>query len=321
MQALIEKPGLLDTIQDAGRFHLGHWGIGSSGPMDWYAFQMANALVGNHAGQAVLEMHHPAAIIRFIQPAIIAITGADFSATINQQKLGLNRTHLVPADSVLQFGHRMQGSRTYLSVCGGWQLPEVLGSCSTSLSNHLGGGILKRGEGLNFIPAGIPSLVGVETLPLVARNLLVDEPVPVLPGPDWKSFPAETRNQLIDQTLEVLPASNRMAIRLSGPVFSAANEPMISIPVLAGTVQWLPEGDLLVLMADHQTVGGYPRVWQVAMAALPQLAQSVPGRKLKFALTTMDEACERLNALKRQIFNLQWAARQQIHERINGIRS
>lgn len=295
MSIVIEKAGLLDTVQDAGRHGWGHLGINSNGPMDPQAFALANALLGNELNTPVLEMHFPAPVIRFQQPALIALTGANFSAMLDGEPMLNNRAYQVAVGSVLRFGHKKQGERSYLAVRHGWQLPQLMGSAATNLKSGFGGWqgrALQSGDCLPFIahlPEGCPNKKKPwfvpDSLPANTTQLTV------LKGPEWEWLQEDARYQLQRSRFEVSRKADRMGIHwLGNDLQLKEKHSLLSSPVAIGTTQLLPSGQLLTLMADHQTVGGYPRVLQLCKVSLPILAQSSAGMSFGFQFITHAEA-------------------------------
>src|SRR5688572_18222538 len=158
MAISIVKPGLLDTIQDMGRFGYGNWGINPGGVMDTYASRVANMLVGNEITEAVIEIHFPGAQILFEQNALISLTGADFTPTLNDEPLPLWRPIVVRKNTVLHFPRLQHGARCYLAVHGGINVDKWLGSYSTNLKAEAGGYFgrkLEKGDEISFHESSI----------------------------------------------------------------------------------------------------------------------------------------------------------------------
>jgi Allophanate hydrolase subunit 2 len=287
MSILIEKAGLHDTVQDAGRYGYGHWGVNTNGPMDPYAFALANALLGNELNAPVLEVHFPAPIIRFQQPALIALTGANFSAMLDGEPLLTNRAYQVAAGAVLRFAHKKQGERCYLAVRHGWLVPQVMGSAATNLKSGFGGyqgRALKAGDSLP-VKLYLPERCNSKKMPWFVPDFVPENTteLPVLKGPEWEWLQEDARYQLQRSRFEVSRKADRTGIHWLGTVLQLkASCSMVSSPVIMGATQLLPSGQLLTLMADHQTVGGYPRVLQLCKVALPILAQSSAGMSFGF---------------------------------------
>lgn len=314
MSILIEKAGLHDTVQDAGRYGYGHWGVNTNGPMDPYAFALANALLGNELNAPVLEVHFPAPIIRFQQPALIALTGANFSAMLDGEPMLNNRAYQVAAGSVLRFGHKKQGERCYLAVRHGWQVPQLMGSAATNLKSGFGGWqgrALQTGDCLPFI-THLPDGSLNKKMPWFVTDLLPanTSQLPVLKGPEWEWLQEDARYQLQRSRFEVSRKADRMGIHWLGTVLQLkASCSMVSSPVIMGATQLLPSGQLLTLMADHQTVGGYPRVLQLCKVALPILAQASAGMPFSFTFITHAEAVSLYEQQQKRIRQIQLMVR------------
>ena len=153
MSIKIIKQGLFDTIQDAGRYGYQHLGINPGGAMDEIALSVANMLVGNNMHEAVLELHFPAPVIQFEKACVIALSGADFSATINDQNIPLNTAIVVATATQLSFRQYKKGARCYLAIHGGWEASKWLNSCSTNTkvkAGGLNGRLLKKNDVIQF---------------------------------------------------------------------------------------------------------------------------------------------------------------------------
>jgi antagonist of KipI len=284
--------------------------------MDWHAHQLANILVGNEPGAAAIEMHFPAPILRFLQPALIALTGARFEASVNNRPVPLHRPVFVPAGARIQWDRKQQGERAYLAVQGRCGLDAVLGSHSTNMVSGFGGYLGRRlmpGDRLPFEGMPLPTDTSLRVLPWFAAPVSPQQMVRVMPGPEWDWLTPQAQESLLSQPFRLLPSSNRMALQWDGPPLDCNDDrQLVSSAVDAGTMQWLPNGKLLTLMADHQTVGGYPRVLQVIMADLPVLAQLSPGQPIRFVQVSVQAACESLFLLQTELANMATVSRLQL---------
>jgi antagonist of KipI len=313
---IIEKAGILDTLQDGGRFGYGHLGINPNGPMDWHAHQLANILVGNQPWATAMEIHFPAPILRFVQPALIVITGADFEAMINNQSVPPNRPVVVPAGARLQFLRKKQGERAYLALQGRCQVPAVLGSCSTNLVSGFGGlqgRKLMSGDRINYDAPVWSDPRRLLTMPWFAAAQMTQQMVRVMPGPEWEWLTPASQQAMLEKTFYLQSSSNRMALQWDGPPLACLDDrQLLSSAVDTGTMQLLPNGKVLTLMADHQTVGGYPRVLQVIAADLPVLAQLSAGQPIRFVQVSVEAACESLLLLQQDLSRIAIASRLQL---------
>ena len=326
----IIKAGLLDTFQDRGRYGYAHLGVGSGGCMDRLAGRLANMLVGNNKAEAVLEMHFPAPMLHFVKGATIALTGGNFSAIANGVALPLNRRIDLPPGAKLQFTQKQTGQRCYLGVAGGWQLEKVLGSYSTHLKAGFGGWqgrALKNGD---YIPLRKPTELLNGTDMVISKWFVytdlfyVKGPIRVIPGPEWEWLSHAAKKTLLNEGFTISRHSDRMGYHLKSPrtgahpaqmiigdsmwqlknnknehikgpaIQSEKKEELLSSGVQPGTIQLLPNGNPLLLMADCQTTGGYPRILQVAMVDMPRLAQMGAGELLNFEIIDVQKAADLL---------------------------
>jgi antagonist of KipI len=308
----ILKAGILDTLQDKGRFGFAKWGINTNGAMDQFGMAVSNALVGNTLDTTVVEMHFPAPQILFLSDALVSVTGGDFTPTVNERTIGNWKSIHVPAGSVLSFRKRVKGKRCYLSVHGGFHIPLWLGSSSTNLKSKTGGfhgRALKAGDEIGF---GESKLKNHETdlkvFPwTVNPNLVYDnQPVAISAGNEWSWIDPSAIELIKTGTFSLEPSSDRMASFLRhDPITFIKRDQLLSSAVTFGTIQALPSGKLCVLMADHQTTGGYPRVAHVISAHLPKFSQLSPGAAFTFSVTTIEEAEKMLLSLQDFILALE----------------
>jgi len=307
------KPGMLSTFQDLGRIGYQHLGVPVGGAMDARAHRLANLLVGNDANTATLEITLLGPQLRFDAPACFAITGADLTATLNGQAAALNRPLVARAGDVLAFGARRQGVRVYLAVHGGWQLDAVMASASTNLRSRFGGWQGRALQKTDVVPLGTPlaankldalsAALWQERIYLPGTlGLAPRRSFRIIPGPHWSAFTAESQRALQQHPYRIGTASDRMGYRLEGPTL-ALNAPLqiISEGIGAGTIQVPADGAPIVLAADRQTTGGYPKIAHIASVDLPQLAQCAPGEHLRFNLITL-AAAQALNAQRQAAF-------------------
>ena len=288
----ILQPGLHTLIQDAGRPHYRSYGMPLSGVLDTDAYRLANWLVGNTKQEAVLEITLKGPVLKFHSAAIIGITGADLQPLLNGKPVPTNQTLSVPKDAVLQFGKCITGCRAYLAFSGGLCLPKMMGSTATYTEAKVGGlsGVpLQKGD---CIPLGNPKAFQLRKVPsrlhCKATKTLA---VRVLPGPENTLFDKESLVSFETSEYRIATASNRMGYRMEGSVlqtFQPVN--LLSSGIVPGTIQVPPNGQPIVLLADAQTTGGYPRIANVISADLSFLAQQKPGDFLRFRMVTLAQA-------------------------------
>lgn len=322
MSIRIVKAGILDSIQDAGRTGYQHLGINPSGVMDRYAMRVANALVGNDPEEAVLEMHFPASVFLFTKPCLIAISGADFSASINGDPVPHLHPLLMGKNDVLQFHKPVTGARAYLSLAGGFQIAEWLGSRSTHLKAKAGGfegRILQKDDEL-LCRTGLNDRLKQDEfkiLPWQADTGFGDtqKEINVLPGNEWGRLSTGSKESFTMTSFVITRQSDRMGYRLNNiPMPVLINEEVISAAVSFGTIQLLPDGKLIILMADHQTTGGYPRIAHVISAHHTRLAQLQPGDKIRFRFTSQAKAEELYIKQQQHLQQLQNACKFRLEE-------
>lgn len=303
MSVRVIAPGLQATVQDRGRHGFRHLGVGSAGALDPYSHAVANLLVGNPADAPVLEAALAGPSLRFERPARIALCGATNDARVGDVAVPGWRPVDLPAGSELHVGRCRAGARIYLAVAGGWSVPKLLGSGSTDLRGGFGG---MRGRALvtgDVLPVARRAEPACDELRIApwwidpAPDLDFTSPaiVRLLPGHDA----TEPADAMCAIAWRVAAASDRQGLRLEGATLEldpaslpgAGRAPeRASEPVVPGTVQLPAGGQPIVLLADAQTHGGYPRVGHAIASDLPRLAQLRPGDTVRFAPCTPAEA-------------------------------
>ena len=303
-------PGLLTTVQDLGRTGWRHVGVGCAGALDPDAHRLANLLVGNPADAATLEITLAGPRLRFNRAARIAVCGAVIDVHCDGIALATARPIDVPAGSTLALGACRHGTRAWLAVAGGFDVPRVLGSRSTDLRGGFGGFEGRALRAGDILPVGHADVADVAA-PRMAPWWIDDvddtpaeAPIRVLPGDA-----ATVRADALSATAwRVGAASDRQGLRLEGAALSPrATGERVSAPVAPGVVQLPPDGQPIVLLADAQTHGGYPRIAHVIRADLPRLAQVRPGQPVRFAACTPAQARAAWNARLHALARVAWA--------------
>ncbi len=327
MSLTVIKPGLLDTIQDTGRFGFSSTGIAPGGAMDLYAARIANMLSGNCSREALLEIHFPGPQIFFEQNALISITGADFTPMLNDEALPLWKPVVVRKNSILHFNGLRNGARCYLAVHGGICIKKWLNSYSTNLKAGAGGlegRKLEKDDELAFRESSI-YFAGLlrEGRDYQVLKWRVDadktyqfpHEIYFTMGHEWKELTENSCHDLLQNNFIIHPFSDRMGYRLKGvPLQRSTDTELVSTGVSFGTMQLLPDGQLIVLMADHQTTGGYPRIGHVVNAHLPKLAQLRPSDTIQFKMVDMHTAEELLFSQQRELAILERACLDHLNE-------
>lgn len=311
MTIQVLHPGALATIQDKGRFGYQQYGVIASGAMDSYSLRIGNWLVGNSANEGALEVTMFGTSLQFEKDGVIALTGADLSALINGKPAPTWRPLLIRKGSVLKFKAAKQGSRAYVAIAGGFDVPEVMGSKSTYLKAGIGGfhgRTLQKGDqlpyGSKFTKLNEKVLHHLEQIGAPVKwSVRFDDVlqfgkqqrIRVLSGTEFDRFDAPSIETFFNETYTLTKDSDRMGFRFNGAALSL-KEPfeLLSEGVTFGTVQVPSSGQPIILMADRQTTGGYPKIAQVITADLPTLAQMQPNATVQFEKITFEQAEQEL---------------------------
>ena len=328
MNLRVIKAGILDTVQDLGRYKWQQLGINPGGVMDRWSARVANILVNNKKEEAVIELHFPSSEFIFEEPALITICGANFSPHVNGEEIPCYQPVLINKYSILQFYGLRRGARAYLAVHGGFDIPVWLNSYSTNLKAGTGG---YNGRALQKDDQIVIRSLAPEILSLLGKKEFMILPwkadtvwdenetkaISVLKGNEWDKLPGVSKESMLSQVFAVTHQSDRMGYYLQGDNLSALmNEELISSAVSFGTIQLLPDGQLIVLMADHQTTGGYPRVAHVISSHHSRLAQMKAGDKIRFRFTDQQAAEELLLKQEQHLLQLQNACTFRLQEYI-----
>jgi antagonist of KipI len=311
MSIRIIKNGMLDTIQDLGRDGYAHLGIAPGGAMDRVALQVANVLVGNKPSEALIEMHVPAAEILFEETALVALAGADLTVKVNGQETAMLHPFIIRKNATLSFGKSNIGARIYLAVGGGFALESWLNSYSTNTKAGAGGfkgRALQKGDQVGLKQKNDHVFADdafVEVFPWFANvaELYVKHTIRFVPGLAYDLLDPVSKKNLQTKPCTITRESDRMGFRLqTEPLHLKKQEELISTAVTRGAIQLLPDGQMIILMADHQSTGGYPVIGYIASADFSSLAQLRAGES--FLLEQTDLPCAETALLKQQM-NLQ----------------
>lgn len=286
--------GFLTTVQDMGRYGSQETGMAVSGVMDTRAAALADILVGNDENEAVLEVTMMGPIMEFAEDELIAVTGGDLGAKVDGNPLPRYEAVLIKAGQTVSFGGMYGGSRAYVAFAGGLDVPVVMGSRSTNLKAKIGGiegRKLGAGDEIGFRSpkTWLPNMA--------ARKLLLPElssrehTLRVVMGPQDDCFTEEGISTFLGSAYTISNEYDRMGCRMEGPVIAHKNGgDIITDGISFGAVQVPSHGNPIVMMADHQTTGGYTKIANVISVDLPVLAQCMPGMKIHFEKVTVDEA-------------------------------
>lgn len=274
------KSGLYTSIQDQGRFGFANIGVPQSGVLDSFSVQMANLLLGNHENDAVLEITMTGPHLRFNAPTAICISGAKFKCLLNKHEIENNKQILIKAGDEIKFIGLKQGFRAYLAIAGGFKSELVMGS--RSQYNGITSSSKLQNETLIFEDLD-EKKQNTRSKIQVKNDWLFDEEVETFKGPEYESLSPLQKKFIANTAFEILPSSNRMAIGFKQKIGGGVAD-IITSPVLPGTVQLTPAGDMIVLMKDCQVTGGYARILQISEKGMCVLAQKKPGEKIVLAL-------------------------------------
>ena len=302
----VKKPGLLTTVQDLGRPNAISAGVPPGGAMDRFAHRAANLLVDNDEGAAALECTLSGPELVALQSCLVAVTGADFDLRVNGEPEPMWTGMFLSEGDELSFAGRRVGGRAYIAVAGGIAADRWLGSISTNLMAARGGM-----HGRHLLAGDMIALAGEPRAPAISGRHLghnlrpdyEDHTLRAIVGPHIRRLGAEGRKTLFNSEFKVSRDADRMGYRLEGPALDASGDELLSFGLAAGALQVPRSGQPILLMADHQTAGGYPVVATVASAAMPVAAQLLPGDKLRFAEVSI-EAALKLRAAQRAALDL-----------------
>lgn len=289
--------GLLTTVQDLGRYGFQRYGVSASGVMDEYSAKIANKLVGNKVGEAVLETTLKGVQIEFLQNTAVAITGGNCDVTLNGAKIELWQSYLVNRGDILKMGICRSGLRNYLAFAGGIDVPIIMNSKSTNLKAKVGGFNGRKLMTGDVLSVGVGSLEAPLTLnkhyiPTYSKDIKVG----VILGQQDDHFTEAGIKTFLNETYTVTQESDRMGIRLSsvsGATIEHKNgADIISDGITFGAIQVPGSGQPIVMMADRQTTGGYTKIGNVISSDLAKLSQATPGTKVKFVEYTLEQAVQ-----------------------------
>lgn len=309
MSITVLNPGLLTSIQDLGRTGFQKYGIIVGGAMDLFSLRLANILVGNREGEAALEITMLGPSLKIQKGTVFSITGANISPTIEGKDVPMYKPVYLNKDIMLKFGVCKSGCRAYLAFAGGFKVNKIMESKSTYIRAEIGGykgRALKKDDILELENPGGKSIDIINKLSdneFTAPNWCIRgiekekfevSIIRVIRERQFENFSEQSLSDFFHSSFTISMKSDRMGYRLSGNKLKL-KEPleMISEPVYFGTIQVPPDGNPIVLLADRQSVGGYPKIAQIASVDIQKIAQLKPNEKIMFKEISLKEA-ERL---------------------------
>lgn len=288
---------MMTTLVSDGREGFRSLGIGPGGAMDAFAMSVANYLVGNN-DEAVIELGYSSGEVLFQQSHVVCVTGKGFTVVADEQPISLWKPFKVKENAVVKMVKSSPGAWAYLSVHGGWRAQKWLGSSTTNLSAMAGGfkgRALQKSDVVesdgNKIQNGENKVLpwGISTNEL--NDVYAPKEIRCMPCIETHLLAPQSMEKFVSDEFTISSQSNRMGYRLKGSALSLNEKiELISSPVDFGTIQLLPDGNLIALMADHQTTGGYPRIAAVIKADQSKFAQLLPGDKVNFRMISFEEA-------------------------------
>lgn len=275
------KTGFYSSIQDLGRIGFQKYGVPVSGAMDCYSARVANALLDNNKNVAILEITMTGPTLRFNCNTIICITGADISAMLNNIPIKLNSVVNIKKNDSVSFGKLNYGFRCYLAVSGGFQTETIMNSKSM-YKDITSQNVLSVNDELPILVSSTNSGKTNSSIKINDNHFTSNE-IKVFRGPEFELLTKTQQQQLLSEEFTISKDNNRMAYQLVEPLKNNL-KPIITSLVLPGTVQLTPSGNLIILMRDCQTSGGYPRVLQLKESSINMLSQKLTGNNIRFIM-------------------------------------
>ncbi|MBE0650250.1 MAG: biotin-dependent carboxyltransferase [Bacteroidales bacterium] len=300
------KEGFLTTIQDLGRYGFQKFGMPVSGAMDSYSLKTANWLVGNPRESACFEITFQGPEIEFHCETVIGLSGAPMQASLNGNTLQSDTSYRVFRGDILRTGIVQQGVRSYLAIAGEIEIPEVMGSKSTYLRGRLGGfhgRKIEAGDEIAIKPSGFSD---VRQLPYEFRQFFsTSQTLRIIPGTEVSYFELSGITSFLTSEYTVSPQNDRMGYRLSGQAIThKSGADIISSGITNGSIQVPGHGQPIIMLADHQTVGGYTQIANIVSVDIPLVGQLKTGDKIHFRETSLQEAHDLIEKQEQLFKNL-----------------
>jgi len=297
------QPGLLTLIQDAGRFGQHRIGLTNGGPLDTFAFDMANKLCQNHSNSTALEVSIGGLVIEAKTETYIALCGAQMPFKINGEQQDLWRTHKIKPGDKLDIGFATAGARTYLAVSGGFDVPPSFTSTSTVVRESIGGlngAKLQKGDTLLCSEKAQSQLLALADvdIPQYPKH----QTLRVILGYQQESFSSVQQRLFFSSEYKLSDQVDRMGFRLQGQKITSSLNGILSEGICHGAIQVPADGQPIILMNDRQTIGGYPKIGSVIALDTAKLSQLMPHNTINFEEISLEQA-HNINHLAKQRFN------------------
>jgi antagonist of KipI len=312
------KSGMQTTIQDPGRYGFQAYGVSAGGSMSTFSSRLSNLLVGNEMDVPVLEIVQSHNAFLFEEESIVSFCGGGLAPEVSGKELPVFEPLLIEGGTIVQFRKPAPGFRLYMAIAGGFQAGLFLKSYSTDLLSCSGGyegRILKKDDRLSLMTK--PSQLSENIKVLLKKNVyfhidkslspkIFSKEIRIINGPEYALLSEVSRQKLISNTFTIGNEYNRMGYRLrSEPLVLSEKKEMISTAVCKGIIQLFPDGQTVALMADCQTLGGYPRIAKIIEADHCICAQLKPRDEISFSLVSLEEAEELYLEQEQRLFQIQ----------------
>ncbi len=296
MSITIDNPGILAIIVDGGRFGQHHIGLTTGGPMDRDAFRIANALVGNQENAAAIEFMLGGVSFTANQAISIAVTGADCKITIDGEAKHRYKHLQVAKGNKVDIAMASSGCRGYIAISGGITVEPAFGSRTTVTREKIGGLNGAKLSAGDLISTGDSPVfksreIDEADLPLISTEITLR----VLIGYQHAQFSPASKRRFFDSEYTVSQRFDRMGCRVEGPSVAAEINGMLSEGITLGAIQVPADGQPIILLADRQTIGGYPKIGSVLSLDLNKLGQAMPGATVRFEEIDQSQAHNELH--------------------------
>jgi len=301
MTAEVLKAGPMTLIQDLGRTNVAHLGLAQGGALDEHSYLWGNKLLNNKNHHAQIEVNIGPIELRFNQQSVIAITGANMTALLNDHRIDNWSSHRVNAGDILKLRGAKQGVRAYIAIKGGWQLPKVFGSRSSVPRENIGH-FVKSGMTLPYLSFKPNQKSIMHSVPRRFQALYSQNNsnspclLNLIPGYQFEQFSSSAINNLTQSVFQLSKQCDRMGFRLQGHAISSPQSAFQSEGIALGSVQIPAYGQPIILHKDRQSIGGYPKVGCIALLDLNKLAQLQPGAYIQFILSDLNTESQKRKA-------------------------